>query len=305
MTKQKPEHFQSRWGDNELDDSGYLYVPGWIMRHYHQLKNKKGEVTGLTPNEFTFLCHVMSFKYDVPAAQAKPSLETIAERAGRHVSNVRNWKDSLIEKGLLIVTHIEGKPSIYDFAELVKQCRKLASENTTPSEVTRGSEITSPTPSEITRTPLAESLGEESETKTEGKKQKKQTPLASDPLHRQKTDLIKAWWDALPEINRPLRPTPPKVYQAKAFLEDAEIGIRRGITPEKLTAYVKAVTYQGQYWHTRVLRFSTAIENAPGWCATNYRPLVQLQPAPEIVSEDELDPRIAAAFGDMVKAMSA
>lgn len=143
----------------------------------------------------------------------------------------------------------------------------------------------------------------EKESKKEEKK--KQTPLASDPLHRQKTDLIKAWWDALPEINRPLRPTPPKVYQAKAFLEDAEIGIRRGITPEKLTAYVKAVTYQGQYWHTRVLRFSTAIENAPGWCATNYRPLVQLQPAPEIVSEDELDPRIAAAFGDMVKAMSA
>jgi hypothetical protein len=181
MTKRKSEHFQSRWGDDELDDNGYLYVPGWIMRNYHQLKNKKGEVVGLTPNEFTFLCHVMCFKYDVPTAQAKPSLETIAERVGRHVSNVRNWKDSLIEKGFLSVTPIEGRPSVYDFAPLVKQCRKLEGENATPSEITRGSEITSPTPSEITRTPLAKSLAEESEVKTEDKTSGAQKKNARKP----------------------------------------------------------------------------------------------------------------------------
>ena len=101
MSKRKSE-FVSRWGDNDLDDTGYLYVPGWIMRHYHNLKNAKGETVGLSPNEFTFLSHVMCFKYDVPTSEAKPSLETIADRVGRHVSNIRKWKDTLVEKGLLI-----------------------------------------------------------------------------------------------------------------------------------------------------------------------------------------------------------
>lgn len=93
--------------------------------------------------------------------------------------------------------------------------------------------------------------------------------------HRQKTDLIKAWWDALPELNRPIRPKPPAVYKAKPFLEDAEEAIRRGMTPEKMTYYVKGVTYQGQYWHNKVLRFGKACENAPGWCVGNYRPPTQ------------------------------
>jgi len=98
------------------------------------------------------------------------------------------------------------------------------------------------------------------------------TPDDNTITHRQKTDLIKAWWEALPESNRPIRPKPPAVYQIKAYIEDAEEAIRRGITPDKMVYYVKGVTYQGQYWHTRVLRFTKACEDASGWLAKHYRP---------------------------------
>lgn len=184
MSRKKSEEFQSRWGDSELDDKGYLYIPGWIMRHYHKVKNKDGETVGLTPNEFTFLSHVMCFKYDVPSAQAKPSLETIAKLIGRHVSNIRKWKQSLEDKGLLKVTYVDGMPSIYDFAELVKQCRQFESEITTPSEITRGSKIAKTTPSEITSPPLAKSLGEDIEIKAEPKKQKLKDSPAAKPTRK-------------------------------------------------------------------------------------------------------------------------
>jgi hypothetical protein len=124
-------------------------------------------------------------------------------------------------------------------------------------------------------TPLADLNGSDSsptgDSDSESNQGQKSSP-ETEITHRQITDLIKAWWDALPELNRPLRAKPPRIYQIKAYLEDAKESIKRGMTPAKMTYYVKAITYQGQFWHNKVLHFSKAAEAAPGWCISNYRP---------------------------------
>lgn len=135
------ETFISRWGDPDLDDYGYVHVPGFIMRHYHRFKDGRGQEVGLTPREFAFMCHVMAFKYDVAGAQARPSLATVATRMGRHLSNVKDVRRDMERKGAMIVISgaEEGKPNVYSFQPLTAQCRLYETIHPVPKTVRGGS----------------------------------------------------------------------------------------------------------------------------------------------------------------------
>ncbi len=124
--------FISRWGIPAFEDYGYALIHGAVMRHNHRFvycgadPEKRGQQVGLTNNEFTFMCHVMSFKYDTPDSQAEPSLSTIAERMNDMTRNgVQKIKNSLIEKGALIVVERPetGQTNIYNFGPLAIQCQ--------------------------------------------------------------------------------------------------------------------------------------------------------------------------------------
>lgn len=168
--------FTSRWGDAELDDKQYAFVPGWIMRHYHRFEyagedtNQRGKKVGLTPDEFQVMVHIMSFKYDAPEAEARPSLMTIAEQMGKHVSSVRRTVKRLKEKGALKVQPKEGKPSVYDFGELARQCRQYEKNmHATTSVDASTSTDAKGTPSVDASTPLAYTLGEDIKKESEDK----------------------------------------------------------------------------------------------------------------------------------------
>ena len=118
------DEFHSRWGDDELDDKGYLNVPGYVMRHYNKFTNGEGKRVGLGSRGFEFMSQVMSFKWDRGDSEAKPSLSTVAERMGLDVRSVRRIARTLAESGAMTVIPQPGKPNIYEFGRLVKQCRK-------------------------------------------------------------------------------------------------------------------------------------------------------------------------------------
>lgn len=119
----------------------------------------------------------------------------------------------------------------------------------------------------------AKSLTENTETTSDTTDiEKDSTPNgAGTSERRQKTDLIKAWWDALPELNRP-GVDPKKMYAFKGYLSAAERALEKGVTPEKMTYYIKGVTYQGQFYHDKTVSFGAACANAPVWLASHYRP---------------------------------
>lgn len=178
----KEESFAPRWGDDDLDDKGYVTVPGWILRNYH-LFVYDGKQVGITPIEFAFIVHVMSFKWDVIESQAKPSLMTIAERMGRHPTNIHATKRSLVHKGAMEVKSGQstGKPNIYSFAGLCRQCRIF--------EAKRCSENAIPTNSENTIPSIANSL--DKEYKASDRKQKEKS--ARKPKWESEDALIDVW----------------------------------------------------------------------------------------------------------------
>jgi hypothetical protein len=166
----------SRWGDDELDDSQYITIPGFVLRNYHKFVHD-GQRVGLTPDEFQAFVHIMSFKYDVVGSEAAPSLQTVAEQCGKHVSSLRRSVKRLKEKSALKVDDRPGKPSAYDFGELVRQCREFEqackeSVNATPSA------DANTTPSADASIPLAQTLAEE--LNLEGKSKKTGEPGGAD-----------------------------------------------------------------------------------------------------------------------------
>ena len=168
--------FMSRWGDAELDDKQYAYVPGWILRHYHKFEYagadqaQHGKAVGITADEFQVMVHIMSFKYDAPDAEARPSLMTIAEQMGKHVSSVRRTVKRLKDKGALKVELQDGKPSVYDFGELASQCRRFErGTHATPSVDASTSADARTTPSVDASTPLAYTLDEDIKKEPEDK----------------------------------------------------------------------------------------------------------------------------------------
>lgn len=139
------ETYVSRWGDPELD-SGYVWIPGFILRRCAQ--------AGVSPTELAFITQVMSFKYDTENGAAYPSLRLIGERLGRSADAVRRIKNSLQKKGLLLVierTASDGGtlPSEMNFGPLVRKCRALEAAAPPPAQKT-------PPPGKTASPPLAE-----------------------------------------------------------------------------------------------------------------------------------------------------
>lgn len=266
---------------------------------------------------------------------AFPGVERLAKKVRTSVRNIHKILDKLTSSGELVVEHKNGirtssGQQTNRYCIQLNNLRRGEPQDTSSAtqEVNTGTpledkEVNSRTPQEVNAgSPATSKEVNPSSPKpsvkdepSENQPSEKDSSTSEQELssngkepeisHRQKTDLIKAWWDALPEINRPLRPKPPNVYKIPAFLEDAEAAIKRGLTPEKMAYYVKGVTYQGQYWHTKVLRFSKACENAPGWCIGNYRPR---QPDAHVDEPDEnvvltdLPPRAQEAIQGLIEA---
>lgn len=186
MTKKssKDENFAPRWGDDDLDDKGYVTVPGWILRNYHLFRYQDKQV-GITPIELAFIVHVMSFKWDVVESQAKPSLHTIAERMGRHITNVHATKRGLVIKGAMEVDSGQkaGKPNIYSFAGLCRQCRMF--------EALRSSENATPPNSENATPGVVKTLPKEDKPIKESKKEKKES--TRKPKWADEDTLIDVW----------------------------------------------------------------------------------------------------------------
>jgi len=199
MGKATNDEFVSRWGDSELDDKQYASVPGWILRNYHKFTDTEGETVGLSADEFQVMVHIMSFKYDVANAEARPSLKTVAEQVGKHISSVRRTVKRMEDKGALKVDRKKkGHPNTYDFGELARQCRAFDAQavvnecvNATPSV------DATPTPSVHASTPLAYTLPEEKnkiENKTdslEAPKPQDAEPHGSDNIEAHKKPIAK------------------------------------------------------------------------------------------------------------------
>jgi len=110
--------FDFRWGIPELDDKGYIEIPGFIKRNYAKL--------GVKPAEMMCIGHLSSYKYDSPKGEAQPSLATIAQEMGYSKSDpVRRMVRKLEKDNLLSVERIPGKPSTYNFGNLARGCLAL------------------------------------------------------------------------------------------------------------------------------------------------------------------------------------
>lgn len=139
------ERFSFRWGIPWLDAS-YLQIPNFFFDHYHELD--------VSPSEFAFILHLARYKFESPRGRARPSLATVAKEMGytrRGVRKIRRSleektgedpeaaegqvqeiKESLENRGLLIVTEIPGRPSDYNFENFARACLRRAQGVGTP-----------------------------------------------------------------------------------------------------------------------------------------------------------------------------
>lgn len=233
--KQLSDEFVSRWGDKELDDTQYITIPGWILRNYSSFTTRNGEKVGLTADEFQTMVHIMSFKYDVPGSEAKPSLKTIAQQMGKHETSVRRTVKRLEEKGVLSVDRSHrGKPNVYDFRELTRQCRYFEGiREKTPSVDATPSVHASSTPSVDATPDLAYTLDEDIEVKSEIKKENIPPIGGAEKPVQPHIALIDAYWAALPG---------GKPYGAsyKRYVTKATAAQKDGATPEQITVCTRA-----------------------------------------------------------------
>lgn len=261
MNLQHP--FHSRWGDEELDEKGWLRVPGFIMEHYHAFQNTKGETVGLGTRGFEFMSQVMSFKWDVPGSEARPSLETIADRMGMTVRGVQRIVKQLRDSGAMLVISQSGKPNVYEFRPLVEQCRKRKNQtheqSFTPEQMVVGTNEQSFTPPTNNRSP------EESEVRPITKKEKEaaakppvvssDAPKQSRPIfsvttpkgkelketvwHYQQrcNDLFYVWIDTCAEFGK--KDSADYHQQWRESMSDLKAVAADGIEPERLRQFLR------------------------------------------------------------------
>lgn len=132
-----------RWGIPLLD-SGFTTIPNHFFRVYSQVISK---------DEWGFICHLASYKYESAGSECRPSLTTIAKEMGfKDARSVRRLREGLEAKKLLHVTHQSGRPSIYDLTPLSKKLSALTpdrSVHTTPGISVRGPRTDPSTEEEI------------------------------------------------------------------------------------------------------------------------------------------------------------
>ena len=105
-----------RWGIPWLDFV-YTTIPNFFFRRYVEV--------GITRDEFLFVLHLASYKFESPRGQARPSIPTIAVEMGCSKRHVQRLRAALVEKALLIVTERPGRPSQYSFENLAIRLLQL------------------------------------------------------------------------------------------------------------------------------------------------------------------------------------
>lgn len=109
-----------RWGMDSLDDSlaGGTTVPGFILRHYHQV--------GVTVQEMMLIIHLSAYHFNSKRGKASPSLATIAGLMGyAKDDSVRRMVRRLEKEKFLVVERVPGKCSVYNFHGLTRACFRL------------------------------------------------------------------------------------------------------------------------------------------------------------------------------------
>lgn len=116
------ETFSYRWGVPTLDD-GFTTFPNHFWRVYNQI---------LSREEWLFVCHLATYKYESERGACKPSLVTVAKQMGyKDVRSVQKLRASLEKKTfhdtpLLIVVPRPGEPNLYDFSGMSKCLMSLS-----------------------------------------------------------------------------------------------------------------------------------------------------------------------------------
>jgi hypothetical protein len=91
-------------------DGKWTQFPNHFFRVYHQIISKE---------EWLFICHLATYKYESKEGECRPSLVTIAQEMGyKDRRSAQKLKRSLIDKGYLEIIPQQGKPNVYDFAAL-------------------------------------------------------------------------------------------------------------------------------------------------------------------------------------------
>lgn len=153
------EQFSFRWGIPWLD-AGFVQVPDFFFDTYADL--------GVLPSEFAFILHLARYKYESPRGQSRPSLVTIAKQMGYTVRGVQKLRARLEDKGLLIVTEVRGRPSVYDFQNFALACMRKAG---TPELSSTPEPQFTPTPEPQFTPPLNSSSPEEQKQQHEEQQQ--------------------------------------------------------------------------------------------------------------------------------------
>ena len=163
MIKQQERSFSFRWGVPLLDDH-YTQIPNIFLRHYAEV--------GVSRQEFLFVLHLASYKYESANSKCKPSLETIASEMGyAHVNGVRKLAQSLEEKKLLAIHHRPGRANEYNFAALSEALIKATQQKDTPTPECNPTPQYIPAPTPECQTPLHPSVDEEKKQEQESKEE--------------------------------------------------------------------------------------------------------------------------------------
>ena len=290
-------------------------------KYYHMMLNMADD--DLNPREYRLLGHYL--RWAGHGGTREEGIRETARICRMGQATVRKARTELAKKGYLKVEEPtpeqikEGVPvkiTVIDrWAENVTRYAKTEKTERAPvSEQIQGvskqiqvnaeTRIQTDTPPRIqTDTKEEQSLEEPSSEEQSIEKPEPAGESDNNITHRQKTDLIKAWWDALPELNRP-DVDPSKMYSFPGYIKKAEAALAKGMTPAKFSYYIREVTGPRGFYHDKPLAFAAACEKAPPWCAVHYRP-PQNKPAQEIVTEDDLDPRVLSALEQLTEALSA
>lgn len=143
------DHFSSRW-DIPWLDVGFVQVPNCFFRHYKEL--------GITRDEFLFIMHLATYKYESAQGYAYPSLGTIAQQMGLSRRQVRRLRKSLEGNGWLTVYRRPGETSVYSFqafALAMMRLEEIAMRSRRPGQDPGGRTPTSGVP----RTPVSGGVG--------------------------------------------------------------------------------------------------------------------------------------------------
>lgn len=171
MAEEQGSNFSFRWGIPLLDND-YTQIPNLFLRNYTKV--------GVTRQEFLFIIHLASYKYESAKSECRPSLETIAKEMGyAHVNGARKLARSLQKKGFLTIKPRPGFPNEYNFTALSRALIEAGEQECTPTLGDTPTPEDTPTPTPGCETPPHSSVPEE---KKQEQKDKKKTNGGDPPL---------------------------------------------------------------------------------------------------------------------------